>query len=549
MIDRHNYHLFQPLLYQVATAALSPGEIAQPIRSVLRPLPQRGGAPGRGHRHRPRRAAGAAGAASVPYDYLILSPGSSHSYFGKDEWAPRRPGLKWVDDALEIRRRILLAYEQAERERGPQVRRALLTFVVVGAGPTGVELAGAMAEIARQTLSTTSAPSTRRSPGSLLLEAGPRVLPTFPEELSASAVEQLQRWAWRCVPGPWSRPSPPPRYASARDGEAIETRTALWSAGVQASSLLRTLGLPLDRNGRVTVEPDMTLPGHPEAYVIGDARSLHAPGGQAPPWRGPGGDSGGAPGGEEHRAHHQGPPPAPLPLPQPGQHGHHRAPGGDGRPGLAALQRVPGLGAVAGGAHLLAMGFDNRVLVFIRWAWSYFTYQRGARLITGPVEVSLLPARVGVSPSKSRRRRRGAVRLSHHPSQAGCARRLQERLGDLQLAKLKGVLDPHHPGPQQGRPARSRAPRRRWRPRPWAGAWAGAPAAPDARGEPVDVVARRSSLRGAQGQHVRQPDPGPVAVRLRGRVQHHHDAGVRAGEPGAPRIIVRPMMLVSIPSR
>ena len=234
VIDRHNYHLFQPLLYQVATAALSPGgdRPADPLRPA--PLPQRGGAPGRGDAiDLPGRRV-LLGDESVPYDYLILSPGSSHSYFGKDEWAPLAPGLKWVDDALEIRRRILLAYEQAEREKDPHVRRALLTFVVVGAGPTGVELAGALAEIARQTLKhdfRTIDPAQSRI---VLLEGGPRVLPAFPEGLSASAVEQLQRLGVEVRTGAMVTAISPTEVRIGQDGEAIETRTALWAAGVQA---------------------------------------------------------------------------------------------------------------------------------------------------------------------------------------------------------------------------------------------------------------------------------------------------------------------------
>ena len=390
VIDRHNYHLFQPLLYQVATAALSPGEIAQPIRSVLRRYPNVEvllgevtaiDLPGRrvllGHE-------------PVPYDYLILSPGSSHSYFGKDEWAPLAPGLKWVDDALEIRRRILLAYEQAEREKDPQVRRALLTFVVVGGGPTGVELAGAMAEIARQTLKhdfRTIDPAQSRI---VLLEGGPRVLPTFPEELSASAVEQLQRLGVEVRTGAMVTAISPTEVRIGQDGEAIETRTALWAAGVQASSLLRTLGLPLDRNGRVTVEPDLTLPGHPEAYVIGDAALYTHQGGKPLPGVAQVAIQGGRLAAENVGRTIQGLPRRPF---------RYRNLGNMATIGRRAAVADLGWLRFSGFlawvlwlvVHIFSLiGFDNRVLVLIRWAWSYFTYQRGARLITGPVEVSLL---------------------------------------------------------------------------------------------------------------------------------------------------------------
>jgi NADH:ubiquinone reductase (H+-translocating) len=390
VIDRHNYHLFQPLLYQVATAALSPGEIAQPIRSVLRRYPNVEvllgevtaiDLPG-------RRVL--LGDEPVPYDYLILSPGSSHSYFGKDEWAPLAPGLKWVDDALEIRRRILLAYEQAEREKDPHVRRALLTFVVVGAGPTGVELAGALAEIARQTLKhdfRTIDPAQSRI---VLLEAGPRVLPTFPEELSASAVEQLQRLGVEVRTGAMVTAISPNEVRIGQDGEAIETRTALWAAGVQASSLLRTLGLPLDRNGRVTVEPDLTLPGHPEAYVIGDAALYAHQGGRPLPGVAQVAIQGGRLAAENIGRTIQGLPRRPFRYRNLG----NMATIGR-RAAVADLGWLRFSGFLAWVLWLVVhifwlIGFDNRVLVFIRWAWSYFTYQRGARLITGPVEVPLL---------------------------------------------------------------------------------------------------------------------------------------------------------------
>ena len=222
VVDRHNYHLFQPLLYQVATAALSPGEIAQPIRSILRTYPNVAvllgevGAidlPGRRVLLRDE---------PVPYDYLILAPGSSHSYFGKDEWAPLAPGLKWIDDALEIRRRILLAYEQAERERDPRVRQALLTFVVVGGGPTGVELAGALAEIARQTLKHDFRAIDPAQARIILLEGGPRILPTFPQSLSASAVAQLERLGVEVRSGALVTAITPAEVRIGKEGEAVE---------------------------------------------------------------------------------------------------------------------------------------------------------------------------------------------------------------------------------------------------------------------------------------------------------------------------------------
>jgi NADH:ubiquinone reductase (H+-translocating) len=389
VIDRHNYHLFQPLLYQVATAALSPGEIAQPIRSVLREYPNEEvllgevtsiDLPGRrvllGHE-------------PVPYDFLILAPGSSHSYFGKDEWASLAPGLKWVDDALEIRRRILLAYEQAERERDLHVRRTLLTFVVVGAGPTGVELAGALAEIARLTLRHDFRAIDPAQSRIILLEAGPRVLPTFPESLSARAVEQLQGLGVEIRTGAMVTGITPTEVRIGTEGEVIETRTALWAAGVQASPLLRTLGLPVDRNGRVAVEPDLTLPGHPEVYVIGDAALFTHQGGQPLPGLAQVAIQGGRLAAENIGRTVRGLPRRPF---------RYRNMGNMATVGRRAAVADLGWLRISGFlawvlwlvVHIFwLIGFDNRVLVFIRWAWSYFTYQRGARLITGPVEVPL----------------------------------------------------------------------------------------------------------------------------------------------------------------
>jgi len=294
LVDRRNYHLFQPLLYQVATAALSPADVAYPIRWVVR-------------RQKnttviladvvsvdiaTRRILLAEGA-PVEYDYLVLAPGARHSYFGHDAWEPLAPGLKTLEDALEIRRRVLLAFERAERASGDEERDRLLTFVVIGGGPTGVELAGALAEIARHTLVTDFRTFDPRRARVILIENSPRVLTTYEPGLSESAHRQLERLgvtvrtgamveeidpargvrlklASAAPPSATDSASPAAAPAAAPVFEWIETHNVLWAAGVAASPLMRSLGVPLDRNGRVTVGPDLSVPGHPEVFAIGD---------------------------------------------------------------------------------------------------------------------------------------------------------------------------------------------------------------------------------------------------------------------------------------
>ncbi|MGH2353024.1 MAG: NAD(P)/FAD-dependent oxidoreductase [Chloroflexota bacterium] len=383
VIDRHNYHLFQPLLYQVATAALSPGEIAAPIRSILRKHPNVDVILGEA------MAIDLAGRRvvlqddEVPYHYLILATGASHAYFGHDEWEPFAPGLKSIDDALEIRRRILSAYEAAEREKDPAVRQAWLTFVIVGAGPTGVELAGAIAEIARQTLKHDFRAIDPRQSRVLLLEAGPRVLPTFPDDLSARASDQLRSLGVEVRTGALVTGITPQDVRIGKEGEAVPTRTALWAAGVAASPLARSLGVTLDRSGRVPVEPDLTLPGHPQVYVIGDLALFTHQGGKPLP-------------GVAQVAIQQGKAASAnvwrsiKGLPR--RSFRYQDPGNMATLGRAAavadLGRLRVSGFVAWVAWLFVhiywlIGFENRLLVLLRWAWAYFTYQRGARLITG----------------------------------------------------------------------------------------------------------------------------------------------------------------------
>ncbi|HEY8490031.1 MAG TPA: NAD(P)/FAD-dependent oxidoreductase [Dehalococcoidia bacterium] len=382
LVDRANHHLFQPLLYQVATAGLSPGEIASPIRSILR-------------RHRNVRvllaevtAVDTAGrrvilaGGELPYDYLILAPGARHSYFGHEEWEPLAPGLKSLEDALEIRRRILLAFEEAERTEDPAARAALLTFVVVGGGPTGVELAGAIAEIARHTVARDFRAIDPTQARVLLLEAGPRILPAFPPDLSAKAERQLQRLGVEVRTGtPVTGVTPEAVYAGE---EAIPTRTALWAAGVQASPLGRSLGVPVDRAGRVPVEPDLTVPGHPEVYVIGDLASFPHQTGQPLPGVAPVAIQQGRWAAENVWRTVQGRERLPF---------RYRDLGNMATIGRAAAVADLGRLHLAGlpawltwlFIHILwLIGFQNRLVVLLKWAWSYVTYNRATRLITGP---------------------------------------------------------------------------------------------------------------------------------------------------------------------
>ena len=381
LVDRTNHHLFQPLLYQVATAGLSPAEIAYPIRRILRR--QRNARVLLGEAvaieadaKRVRLADG-----EIGWDYLVVAAGAGHSYFGRDEWEAHAPGLKTLDDALEIRRRALVAFERAEREDDPEARRRWLTFVVVGGGPTGVEMAGAFAEIARHTLARDFRRIDPRTARVLLVEAGPRILPTYPEELSVKAQRQLealgvQVWAGAAVTGIDAR-------CVQVGGDRIAAQTVVWAAGVQASPLARSLGAPLDRAGRVRVLPDLTVPGQPAVFVIGDLASLEQDGRPVP---------GVAPAAIQMGAHAarnvlralRGEPLVPF---------RYRDKGS-----LATIGRKSGVadfgwlrlsGPVAWLAWLTVhifflIGFRNRFVVLFTWAWAYVTYDRSARLILGP---------------------------------------------------------------------------------------------------------------------------------------------------------------------
>jgi NADH dehydrogenase len=390
LVDRRNFHLFQPLLYQVATGALSPANIAAPLRSIVKR--QRNTrvllAEVRGFDLARRAALTDAG--EIPYDVLVVATGATHAYFGHDAWERWAPGLKTLEDATEIRRRVLLAFEEAEVETDAARRKVLLTFVIVGAGPTGAELAGALAEIARRTLRDdfrTIDPADARI---LLVEAGPRALATYPEDLSESARRQLSSLGVDVRLGT--------AVTDVREGavdvvtagrrETIAAATVLWAAGVAASplgaGLARAAGGETDRAGRVRVAPDLTLPGHPEVFVIGDLMTL------------PGADGRPLPG------------VAPVAV----QQGRHVARtilarlAGEAGPGAFAYRDLGSMATIGRGRAVADLGFvrftgypawlawlfihlmnlvqfGNRVLIFVQWGWSYLTWNRSARLITG----------------------------------------------------------------------------------------------------------------------------------------------------------------------
>jgi NADH dehydrogenase len=381
LVDRRNYHLFQPLLYQVATAALNPSDIAAPIRSVLRKQENVSVILGDATSIDLDRKLIQLADGELAYDILIIATGATHSYFGHAEWEKDAPGLKTIEDALEIRRRVLLAFEAAERESDPEQQRAWLNFVVVGGGPTGVELAGALSEIARQTMLRDFRRINPSSTRVILIEGLDRLLPPYPPDLSAKAATQLQALGVEVMTKTTVKRVTDHEVAA---GETIiPTRTVLWAAGVQASPLAGSLGVPLDRAGRVLVAPDLSVPGHPEVFVIGDLAAVTQTGGK----------------------------PVPGVAPAAIQEGTHTAKNIvrmlDGQPSLpfsyfdkgslATIGRAAGVadfgrihlsGFIAWAAWLgvhifFLIGFRNRLLVILQWAWAYLTFQRGARLITG----------------------------------------------------------------------------------------------------------------------------------------------------------------------
>jgi NADH dehydrogenase len=381
LIDRKNHHTFQPLLYQVATAGLSPGEIAAPIRWIVRGqrnievlLGEVGDFDLENRRVKLPDV-------EVPYDYLIVAAGASHGYFGHDDWEPLAPGLKTIEDALEIRRRVLLAFELAERQAAAAEPTLPLNFVIVGGGPTGVELAGTLAEISHHVLAHEFQAIDPKSTRIILLEGGPRILPAYAEDLSVSAEKQLQRLG---VDVHTSTMVTKVEAAAVWMGETrLPAAVILWAAGVAASPLGKKLGAQVDRAGRVLVNPDLSVPGHSEVLVIGDLAALKDENGKMLPGVAPVAlQEGAAAARNIKRDLDQ----------QPRQNFHYFDKGNLATIGRAAAIAQFGKIHISGFLAWLSwlfvhifflIGFRNRMIVLIQWAWSYFTYERGARLITG----------------------------------------------------------------------------------------------------------------------------------------------------------------------
>jgi NADH:quinone reductase (non-electrogenic) len=398
LIDKRNFHLFQPLLYQVATGGLSPGDIAHPLRSVFAR-----------DRHISVMMAEVIDInaaqrivmlrdGSLTYDTLVIATGASHQYFGHDEWAPQAPGLKTVEDALEIRRRIFLAFEAAEREADPTQRQALMTFVIVGGGPTGVELAGTLGELARTTLKGHFRAIDPAQVTIFLLEGQERVLAAFPPDLSAKAAAQLRQLGVTVRTGTLVT-NIADSTVTMRHGEAMDSlhaHTILWTAGVRASGLGAVLakhtGVELDRAGRVTVEPDLTIPGHPEIFVIGDLATFVHQDGKPLPGLAAVAIQQGHYVGNAIKQRLQGERPAGFRYVNKGSLaiiGRNA--------GVADLGRLHFSGVPAWllwlFVHILYLiGFDNKLLVLFQWAWNYLTRKRGAQLITGKDPFPLIDA-------------------------------------------------------------------------------------------------------------------------------------------------------------
>jgi NADH dehydrogenase len=381
LIDRQNFHTFQPLLYQVATAGLSPGEIAAPIRWILRKKRNVEVLMSEVQDFDLSRRVVKLADEELGYDYLIVAAGASHAYFGHDEWEPFAPGLKTIEDALEIRRRVLLAFELAERQAESEKDQIQLNFVVVGAGPTGVELAGTLAEIARQVLTNEFRTIDPKKTRIVLLEGGPRVLPAYPEDLSRSAEEQLKHLGVQVQTSAMVTAIEP---GSVQIGTTrLPAAVILWAAGVAASPLGKKLGAPVDRAGRVLVNPDLSIPGHPEVFVVGDLAALKDEHGNWIPGLSPVAIQEGRATARNIGRDLQG---------EPRKNFHYWNKGTLATIGRAAAVADFGKIHISGFLAWLSwlfvhifflIGFRNRILVMIQWAWSYLTFERGARLITG----------------------------------------------------------------------------------------------------------------------------------------------------------------------
>ena len=401
LVDRRNYHLFQPLLYQVATAALNPADIAYPIRSVLARQPNARVLLADVKSIDVGRRTLELDGGELHYDFLVVATGATHSYFGKDEWVRRAPGLKSVEDALEIRRRIFVAYEAAEREADPVAQREWLTFAVVGGGPTGVELAGALGEIGLHTLAKDFRSIDPTEVKVLLFEGRERVLTAYPPKLSEAAKRSLEsrHVEVRVNTLVTSIEDRSVTVKGPSGEERIGTRTVLWAAGVQASPLAKSLGAPLDRTGRVIVEPDLSVPGHPEIFVIGDLAKMISDGAEVP------GVAQGALQGGRHVARIIAAEARGAPERKPFRYHDKGNMATIGRAeAVIATKRFARSGFFAWMLwwviHIFFLvGFRNRLFMMFHWAWSWLTYQRGSRLITG--DVGALPPVKTVAPDGS----------------------------------------------------------------------------------------------------------------------------------------------------
>jgi NADH dehydrogenase len=380
VIDRTNHHLFQPLLYQIATAALSPADIAAPIRGVLGRCKNTEVILAEVKSVNVEARTVNIGDRDIAYDYLILATGARHSYFGHDEWEKLAPGLKSLEDAIEIRRRLLLAFEYAEKITDEAAKKAAMTFVIIGGGPTGVEMAGAIAEIARYTLDKDFKHIDPSSARVVLVEGDQRVVSGFPEDLSAKALEQLKELGVEVHTG--IHATNLTEEGLQVGDEFIPCRVKIWAAGNTASFVGKTTGAPVDRVGRVIVNEDLTIPGHPEVQVIGDLANFTPEGGKPLPGVSPVAMQQGRHAARNICAMMDDRKPERFRYWDKGSMatiGRHRA--------VADLRFVHVSGLLAWLAWLFVhiiflVGFRNRVAVLIQWAWAYFTFNKGARLIT-----------------------------------------------------------------------------------------------------------------------------------------------------------------------
>ncbi|HMN51127.1 MAG TPA: NAD(P)/FAD-dependent oxidoreductase [Xanthobacteraceae bacterium] len=377
VIDRHNHHTFQPLLYQVATAVISPADIAWPVRSILRKQQNATVMLGSIRSIDTKARIVHADTVDLPYDYLVLATGVTHSYFGHDDWQNAAPGLKTLTDATKIRSRVLLSFERAETAQNNEDRKRLLTFVVVGGGPTGVEMAGAIAEIARHALRMDFRKIDPSEARILLIEAGPRILPAFPEDLSAYAERSLKKMGVEVLTSTLVTDL---RRTGVSLGERnIDSEAIVWAAGVKASSAAEWIGAEADRAGRIKVAADLSVPGHPEIFAVGDTATLAAP----IPGIAPAAKQMGKYVGRLIAARIKG---EAAPAPFVYRHAGDLATIGR-KSAVVKLKRFKLTGFIGwlfwSVAHIyFLIGLRNRLMVAMTWLWSYITYQRGARLIT-----------------------------------------------------------------------------------------------------------------------------------------------------------------------